>query len=348
MTKIAEADTDEKGETMNMNPAEPNQAAAKELDFAPVVNGVDFLDSAITNLLDSENPRSLKYAVLHLQAAIEILVKVRLQREGFEHIFEDPYSADENKLRQGKFRSVTLDAALKRLNKVAGIQLSGEEKKAFESLNDERNKLQHFGSTSNHEVVNTHAAKALEVLSQFIVQHLVPNAPEHEVAPLEDAEELIRRALSEIATVTQARLNRVAPELDAWSSIIVHCPDCRQVAWTFAPHDESSRCRFCGRDWSQEDGCDAAEEYIGSILGESRYEAAKGRCDWSISECPQCEMEALVAVVTREDPDSTNACFYCGFITAESLGSCGRCGRTTSDPDDVICGYCLEDLGAED
>jgi hypothetical protein len=50
------------------------------------------------------------------------LVKVRLQREGFEHIFEDPYSADENKLRQGKFRSVTLNAALKRLNKVAGIQ----------------------------------------------------------------------------------------------------------------------------------------------------------------------------------------------------------------------------------
>jgi hypothetical protein len=332
-----------------MDPAEPNQAG-KDLDFDPVVNGVDFLDSAITNLLNSENPRSLKYAVLHLQAAIEILVKVRLQREGFEHIFEDPYSADENKLRQGKFRSVTLNAALKRLNKVAGIQLTKGEEKALESLNDERNKLQHFGSTSSHEIVNTHAAKALEVLSQFILQHLVPNAPEHEVEPLENAEELIRRALSDIAAVTQARLDRLAPELDAWSGIIVHCPDCRQVTWTFEPHDESSRCRFCGRDWSQEDGCEAAEEYIGSILGESRYEAAKGRSDWSISMCPECEMEALVAVATREDPYSflTNACFYCGFTTTEPLGSCGRCGRTTSDPDDVICSYCLEDLAAED
>jgi hypothetical protein len=318
--------------------------------YDPVVNGVDFLDSAITNLLDSKNPRRLKYAVLHLQAAIEILVKVRLQREGFEHIFEDPYSADEGKLRQGKFRSVTLNAALKRLNKVAGIQLARDEEKALDSLNDERNKLQHFGSTSNHEVVNTHAAKALEILSQFIVQHLVPNAPGHEVAPLKDAEELIRRALSDIAAVTQARLNRLAPELDAWSGIIVHCPDCRQLTWTFQPHDESSRCRFCGHDWSQEDGCDAAEEYVGSILGESRYEAAKGRCDWSISECPKCEMEALVAVATREDPYSflTNACFYCGFITTESLGSCVRCGRITSDPDDEICDYCVEDWTEED
>lgn len=251
-----------RNETTNMD---------KELDFDPVVNGVDFLDSAITNLLDSDNPRSL-------------------------------------------------------------------------------NKLQHFGSTSKHEAVDTRAAQALEVLSQFILQHLLPDAPEHEAGPLEDAENLIRRALTDIAAVTQARLTRLKPELDAWKGIVVHCPDCRQLTWTFEPNDESSQCRFCSRDWSQEDGLEAAEEYIGSILGESRYEAAKGRSGWSISMCPECEMEALVAVATREDPDSvlTNACFHCGFITTEPLGSCGRCGRTTSDPEDVICTDCLDDLAAED
>lgn len=336
-----------------MSSAESNDAGAnaaeEDFDFDPVINGVDFLDSAVTNLLNASDSRSLKYAVLHLQAAIEILVKVRLQREGLEHIFEDPYSADKNKLKQGKFRSVTLDTALKRLNIVAGVQLTQPEKKSLEYLNEERNKLQHFGSASKRAVVSARASKALEVLSQFIFQHLVPDAPEHEADALQDAEDLIHRALTDIAAVTEARLTRLAPELDSWRGLTIHCPDCRQLAWTFEPDDEFSRCRFCGRAWSQEHSWEAAEEYAWSILGESWHEAAQGNGGWSISMCPECDMEALVGVATREAPDSflTNVCFHCGFVGGP-LGSCGRCGRTTHDPDDVICSNCLDDLAAKD
>lgn len=333
---------------------DPKEARApstsEDLGFGAVVNGVDFLDSAITGLLNSHDPRSLKYAVLHLQAAIEILVKVRLQREGMQHIFEDPYSADENKLRQGKFRSVTLNVALKRLDKVAGVRLTKSEEKALEALNNERNKLQHFGSTSKHEVVNTLAAHALEVLSHFILQHLVPDAPEHEVRPLAEAEDLIRRALTGIAAVTQARMTRIEPELLSWSGFVIHCPECMQLAWTFEPYNEASLCRFCGRNWSQEDGGETAEEYAMAILGESRHEAAMGRTGWSVSICPDCDHEAFVAVATREDPNSflTNTCFQCGFITTDPTGCCGRCGRTTHTPDDVICADCLADLVARE
>ncbi|MEV0068817.1 MULTISPECIES: hypothetical protein [unclassified Amycolatopsis] len=324
--------------------------SGNSLEFDPIVNGVDFLDSAISHLAESADPRRLKYAVLHLQAAIEILVKVRLQREGIEHIFEDPYSADENKLRQGAFRSVTLNAAIKRLAKVAGVQLTATQRDALDFLNKERNKLQHFGSTSNHEVVTARAAAALDVLSEFIRQHLVPDAPDDEIEHLEQAEEIIGAALTTIAAVNRARLDRLAPELEAWPSIVIHCPECMQVAWTFAPFEETSRCLFCGQDWSQVDGTDAAEDYVTSVLGESRYLAAKGRSGWSISDCPECELEALIAVATRTDPNSflTHACFYCGFVTDADLGSCGRCGRTTSDPDDVICTDCLNDLVGED
>lgn len=103
------------------------------LKFQPVVNGVDFLDSAINGLLNSDDPRNLKYAVLHLQAAAEILVKVRLQREGFEHVFADPYRADERTLRQGKFSSVGLETALRRLEKVAGVVLPEDEIKGTQA-----------------------------------------------------------------------------------------------------------------------------------------------------------------------------------------------------------------------
>ncbi|MGB3443661.1 MAG: hypothetical protein WBA97_33405 [Actinophytocola sp.] len=330
--------------------SESSDASSGSLEFDPIVNGVDFLDSAISHLAESDDPRSLKYAVLHLQAAIEILVKVRLQREGIQHIFEDPYSADQNKLRQGDFRSVTLTTAIKRLAKVADVQLSNPQRDALNSLNKERNKLQHFGSTSNHEVVTIRAAAALDVLSEFIQHHLVPDAPDEETEHLERAEELIAATLTTISAVHRARSTRIAPELDAWQGIIIHCPECMEVTWTFQPHDEASHCRFCGHDWNQVEGTDAAEEYVSAVLGESRYEAAKGRTGWSITDCPECELEALVAVATRDDPNSflVKACFACGFVTDGRLGSCGRCGRTTSDPDDGICSYCLDDLVARD
>nr|WP_052477719.1 hypothetical protein [Kibdelosporangium sp. MJ126-NF4]CEL13505.1 hypothetical protein [Kibdelosporangium sp. MJ126-NF4]CTQ99190.1 hypothetical protein [Kibdelosporangium sp. MJ126-NF4] len=325
-------------------------ARSQDLAFDPVANRVDFLDSAITYLKSSEDPRNLKYAVLHLQAAIEILVKVRLQREGFEHIFEDPYSADESKLSQGNFRSVTMDDALKRLARVADLHLAKSEVDALKFLNRERNKLQHFGSTSNHEVVNTRAAAALDVLSKFILEHLGPDAPEIEAGPFEQAEDLIHDALKTIVALNQARLARIAPELDRWPGIVIHCPACLQIAWTFEPHDATSRCRFCGRDWSQEHGQEAAEDYVSEVLNESRHDAAQGMGGWSVSECPECGFEALVDVATRADPTSflTTACFHCGFRTTGQLGCCGRCGRTTPEPDDVICSHCMRDLASKD
>lgn len=321
---------------------------ATALGFQPVVNGVDFLDSAITHLLTPHDARSVKYAVLHLQAAIEILVKVRLQRESWEQVFDEPEGADINKLTQGKFRSVSLPTALSRLREHAGIELAKTELRALDRLNDERNKLQHFGSTSNHDVVNTRAGNALEVLAEFIVKHMVPGAPEDEAGALEDAQELIRQALAEIATVTAARLTRLGPELDRWPSIVVACPDCAQLALPFGPEDETS-CLFCGRAWWEEYGWEVAEQYAENILGDSRHEAAQGTGGWSVSACPNCREEAFVDVTTRARPnDPTDVCFQCGFIADGPLGSCGDCGGTTLDPDATLCPGCLSYLLSKD
>ncbi|MDJ0466041.1 hypothetical protein [Streptomyces sp. H27-C3] len=53
------------------------------VDFPPMQNGIDDLLSATTYLThgDPPEPRDLKYAILHLQAAVEVLLKARLQRE---------------------------------------------------------------------------------------------------------------------------------------------------------------------------------------------------------------------------------------------------------------------------
>lgn len=331
-----------------MSSPSSDKAPAADLGFAPVVNGVDFLDSAVDHLLTSHDARSLKYGVLHLQAAIEVLVKVRLRREGWEQVFSNPGKADLHKFQRGDFHSVSLSDALTRLEELAEIELAST-KAALTCLAYERNRLMHFGSTSDHEVLKTLAGRALDALSAFIVDHMVPGAPPDETEALEEAQDLIRHALAEIAIVTEARLTRLAPELDAWPGIVIHCPECTQLAWTFDPNDETS-CLFCGRGWGQEYGWEIAPLYAENILGESRYEAAQGNSGWSISMCPKCDEEALVDVATRQDPDSflTSACFQCGFVAADELGSCGDCGRTILDPDGIWCPGCWSYRMAKD
>lgn len=271
----------------------PTGKASTDLAFEPILNGVDFLDRAIHELLEAHEPRELKYAVLHLQAAVEILVKVRLQREGYEQIFEDPETADQDRWKQGDFRSVGLLTALTRLKELADIKLTNRQRKAFERLAHERNKLQHFGSTSNHEVVLTTAGKAMEVLSGFIVDHLVPDAPGHEQAPLQNAQRLIDRALREIDVVIRARMEAIAPVLDRWAGMVINCPGCTQMAWTFEIDSEDSVCHCCSTKWWEEQGRTSAERYAENVLGEDRYRAAQGKSGWSVQLCPECDEEAL-------------------------------------------------------
>ncbi|WP_186784533.1 hypothetical protein [Streptomyces sp. CBG33] len=50
-----------------------------QVDFPPVRNGIDYLTSVVEHLSRTRpDPRDLKYAVLHLHAATEVLLKARL------------------------------------------------------------------------------------------------------------------------------------------------------------------------------------------------------------------------------------------------------------------------------
>lgn len=48
----------------------------------------------ITHVRDGDEPPNLKYAVLHLQAAAEVLLKVRLMRTYWALVFKEPGTAN--------------------------------------------------------------------------------------------------------------------------------------------------------------------------------------------------------------------------------------------------------------
>lgn len=81
-----------------------------ELQMQPLENGIDFLENAIESLGDG-SPRGLKYAIIHLQAAAEVLLKVRLMREHWTLVFRESGTAKMGKFKMGDFVSVGLGEA---------------------------------------------------------------------------------------------------------------------------------------------------------------------------------------------------------------------------------------------
>ena len=68
------------------------------IQLSMLENGLDFIRSGLKSIASPQSKFDLKYAVLHLSAGIELVLKDRLRREDWTLIFDDVTQADERKL----------------------------------------------------------------------------------------------------------------------------------------------------------------------------------------------------------------------------------------------------------
>jgi hypothetical protein len=156
----------------------------QHIDFPPIQNGLDYLKSAIAYLSEQPTARDLKYAVLHLQAAAEVLLKVRLMREHWSLVFRNPDKAHRAAFNSGDFQSIGLEEALARLKGIAAIELTAAAQNSLKKLAIERNKLQHFGLAGEAIAIESLAGRVLDALLCFITDHLRPGAEPDELNAL--------------------------------------------------------------------------------------------------------------------------------------------------------------------
>ncbi|MDH6544839.1 hypothetical protein [Streptomyces sp. SPB4] len=77
-----------------MTVSEENNGGVPEASFPPVQNGIDYLADVTGHPgLGQPSPRNLMYAVLHLQAAAEVLLKARPVQEHWSLVSNDPGTA---------------------------------------------------------------------------------------------------------------------------------------------------------------------------------------------------------------------------------------------------------------
>ncbi|MEV7997149.1 hypothetical protein AB0O67_36300, partial [Streptomyces sp. NPDC086077] len=297
-----------------------------ELTFQPVDNGIDYLLSVTNHLADKPSPRDLKYAVLHLQAATEVLLKARLQLEYWALVFERPENASRDKFDSGDFQSCGTPEALKRLTDIAGLDLgiNGSIDKDLKQLAKWRNALQHYGLTVPAPAVEKLAANVLDFLLAFVHEQLRPTLEWRERKALDRQMESVSEGLASINRFLTARWNRLREELKPLLNETVCCPLCMQNALLV---DGEPICRFCQMAWI--DGGDAAAAYVENVQGHSLYVNMKDGGDALITPCPECEHEALVADVELASGSTAEYfCFQCGTEQGP-LSMCDVCGVPT-------------------
>jgi hypothetical protein len=109
-------------------------------------NGLAFLRRAVGEMsARTVTLRKLSFAVVDLAAAVEVLIKARLVREHWTLICADPDKATAALVLAGTFKTVALEQAVKRLDSVAGVPMTGS---GYDKRVDEiarlRNRAIHF------------------------------------------------------------------------------------------------------------------------------------------------------------------------------------------------------------
>ncbi|MGW2963656.1 hypothetical protein ACWDGI_35070 [Streptomyces sp. NPDC001220] len=283
------------------------------VDYPPVPNGMDYLDSVVDHLSGEPKPRDLKYAVLHLQAAAEVLLKARLLQEHWSLVFRDPGRADRSRFETGDFESCGTAEAITRLRNIIGIDLPKGPVDEINQLAKWRNALQHYGLTAPASAVESRAARILDFLLLFINEHLLPGLGGEDAMYAGEGEYHIRARLTDMRAVIKARLDRIRPLLASDAERTVKCPECGQLAVVVGSRGPL-HCRFCSEVFTR--AVSFAEFYVGVALGKEWEPGYEDPATWPIEQCPTCGEPALVleAETGAAPGRHTPLCFSCGTV----------------------------------
>ncbi|MEU8512971.1 hypothetical protein AB0C76_15500 [Kitasatospora sp. NPDC048722] len=320
------------------HPSRAVEQPGGDVRFPPVENGIDYLLSVMESLAKDDGSeataRELKYGVLHLQAAAEVLLKARLQREHWTLVLQKlDQRATRARFVAGDFVSCGSDEAVVRLRDIVGLDISKDDQDALKALATARNALQHYGLASTAADVELTAMNALDFLIRFLDQHLLPALPETEQQAVRNDVETIRMGLAKIKAFVTRRMDRVRQELSDFRDRTLECLRCRQMA--LLVDGGSATCYFCSRTGGSGN---ATLDYVFHVQG----------LWWGMDEhdpvgpCPHCGHDALVfgAKTVATGEESVDFCFDCSTTTtrraaaadaptSENAASNGAPGPTT-------------------
>lgn len=299
------------------DPRREVEQPGSDVKFPPVENGIDYLLSVIDLLAKEDDTktsaRELKYSVLHLQAAAEVLLKARLLQVDWKLV---PTNLRKQVTREQLDAGIVytcgaVEAAERLRSPNVGINIGQEAVDALSGLVKVRNRLQHYGLTDTAPAIEAKAAPVLHFLIRFLDEHLLPALTSDERKRVQDDMARIRSGLRHIRAFVAKRMEWVRSELADRQDRTLECPHCRQLAMLV--EGRGTTCYFCSL---KSQSGQAARDYVFYVL--HRW--------WGMDEedpvkrCPACGFEDLVPnATTAAAPETPIAfCFRCAAERVEA------------------------------
>jgi hypothetical protein len=297
------------GEEVSQDGAPQASQGWPDVHFPVVENGVDYLLSVVDHLTHDPTPRDLKYAVLHLQAATEVLLKARLADEHFSLVFKDPGRASHSSFINGSFESCGTKEVISRLRNIACVTIDEKDSKAVEALAQARNALQHYGLTASAYAVEAQAVRVLDFLLTFVRGHLVHRVTDEEADAVLSALDEVRHKLPDMKALIRRRVERARTIVAERPERILRCPEC--LEWTvFVPITGTPVTCLC---------CELA--FDGDFYLEGAWCNLENAFDDDTetpdtSPCSKCRKREVVSIRTVKSPHKEKQlCFSCGEVS---------------------------------
>jgi hypothetical protein len=270
-------------------------------------NALDYILTAAESA-GSSMPRQWKYALLHLVAGIELLLKARLEAEHWTLLFADIDKASRQKLANGDFQSTDFNTAISRLQNIANVTI--EPPAYLDDLRRSRNRVQHFDFSIDQVALRAQLARGCNFVVDFVQNHLREKLNSEQ----QQAVDKIVQRFAQFRDFVEERMRLIKEPLKK-AKVIEDCPRCEME--TLVLGGEQPKCLFCNFS--------AAPDVVAAQMG----------CE-AVTTCPRCRGPFVVNYIEH---DIRGTCFACGL--KGEYNACIRCGLLSESLDyDYICVTC--------
>ncbi len=219
------------------------------MDFNLLNNALDFLEDAIDKV-STQDPteKDIKYAILHLHSAVELLLKQVLYNEHWSLVFQDINKADYSILNSAlkgedaeEFKTVFFYDAIKRISKICKIDIKKHDKKALKKLKTKRNQIEHFGI----RMEKNDALKILYHAWPFILNFSGKVLTEYDVGGEGEKKlENIKRKMVSVSNFVKKEEKRLKECLQGAVDLL-SCPFCNKKLIPVFEDNFKGTCRLC-------------------------------------------------------------------------------------------------------
>jgi hypothetical protein len=304
-----------------------------------VENAIDFADKSVEELKKG----SPKYSLINFCTALELFLKARLMLEHWTLVVSKLGEARPQRFQQGDFHSVSMEEAIERLQNVVGENFTQEEKKSFQAIREQRNRMVHFLDPSSATRIQRELQKVAvqECVGWYHLYEILQKRWKREFKEFRDQIDRLGRHLHQIRAFLTAKYTQLAPQIAAEKSTGIKfkkCPACELRA--YRPIDKEPAPAESELILSSCVVCD---------LKDRRLIVSCPECDRSVEieegegECPRCGCKIgtkyLVDKFTpgydpKDEQPDTAYCTECGRTELETVVPIG-------DEQGYVCISCL-------